>query len=130
MLRSIEICAVSKKVGDRIRKYRELADLSQENVAEEIGMSGGNYGKIERGEIDINTEYLHKLAKILKVHVSNFFDDKPILAFNEKNNPYGFVGQTEFDNLVEAVSKLANEVTKIKELLQSKKGPTKLKGKK
>ena len=45
---------VNKKVGDTIRKYRQLAGLKQEDAAEEIGMSGGNLGKIERGEIDIN----------------------------------------------------------------------------
>ncbi len=127
---SDEIYDVNKKVGDRIRKYRQLADLSQEYVAEEIGMSGGNFGKIERGEIDINTDYLHKLSKLLKVPVSNFFDDKPILAFNEKNNPYGFVGQTEFENLVDIVSKLANEVAKLREALPTKKTPKKVKLKK
>jgi transcriptional regulator with XRE-family HTH domain len=112
---------VNKKIGDRIRKYRQLADLSQEIAGEEIGMSGGNFGKIERGEIDINTDYLEKLAKLFKVPVSSFFDDRPIQSFNEKNQQYGYASQTDLDNLTELVKKLAIEIEKIHDKLPSKK---------
>jgi transcriptional regulator with XRE-family HTH domain len=111
---------VNKKIGDRIRKYRQLAGLNQELVAEEIGMSGGNFGKIERGEIDINTDYLLKLAKLFKVTVSDFFDDRPITSLSEKNQNYGYASQTDMDALTEMVKKLAIEVEKIHEKLPAK----------
>jgi transcriptional regulator with XRE-family HTH domain len=62
------------RVGEKIRQLRVLAGLSQENIAEEIGMSHGNFGKIERGEIDINTHHLFAVAKALKVDVTDLFD--------------------------------------------------------
>jgi transcriptional regulator with XRE-family HTH domain len=117
----MELRGVNKKIGDRIRKYRQLANLSQEIAAEEIGMSGGNFGKIERGEIDINTEYLEKLAKLFKVPVTNFFDDRQILSLNEKNLQYGFASQTDLDNLTDLVKKLAVEIEKIHEKLPAKR---------
>jgi transcriptional regulator with XRE-family HTH domain len=112
---------VNKKVGDRIRKFRQLADLNQESVAEAIGMSGGNFGKIERGEIDINTESLQKLAKLFKVTVSEFFDEKPIHALTEKNINYGYASQTDLENLTEMVKQLAGQMEKLTELVSKKK---------
>ncbi|MFM2195393.1 MAG: Helix-turn-helix domain, partial [Bacteroidota bacterium] len=38
-------------VGQRIRMFRAMRGLSQDNVADELGMTTGNYGKMERGEI-------------------------------------------------------------------------------
>lgn len=112
---------VNKKVGDRIRKYRQLAGLNQEYVAEEIGMSGGNFGKIERGEIDINTEHLFKLSKLFKVPVSEFFEEKPISLVSEKNSSYGFANQTDLENLTEIVKKLALQVERLSEGIPQKK---------
>jgi transcriptional regulator with XRE-family HTH domain len=41
---------VDKVISESNRKQRAFKGLSQENVAEELGMSTANYGKIERGE--------------------------------------------------------------------------------
>jgi transcriptional regulator with XRE-family HTH domain len=112
---------VSKKVGDRIRKYRQLAGYNQEYVAEEIGMSGGNFGKIERGEIDINTEYLYKLARLFKVPVSEFFEEKAISIVSEKNVPYGYATKADLESLAELVKKLASEVEKLREAIPATK---------
>lgn len=84
-------------------------------------MSGGNFGKIERGEIDINTEHLQKLAKLFKITVSDFFDERPILAINEKNSNYGYASQSDVDALAELVKKLAIEVEKLHETLNKQK---------
>lgn len=119
---------VNKKIGDRIRKFRQLADLSQEFVAEEIGMSGGNFGKIERSEIDVNTETLEKLAKLFKIPTSYFFDDRSFTGINEKNPNYGYASQTDLDNLTELVKKLAVEVQKLHDKIPSKKSAKKAKG--
>ncbi len=112
---------MNKKIGDRIRKFRQLAGLNQEIAGEEIGMSGGNFGKIERGEIDINTDYLEKLAKLFKITIADFFDERPIHSLNEKNQNYGYASQTDVDHLTELVKKLAIEVEKLNGTLAKKK---------
>ena len=116
---------MNKKIGERIRKYRQLANLSQEIVAEEIGMSGGNFGKIERGEIDVNTEYLEKLAKLFKIPTSYFFDERPLSGISEKSPNYGYASQADLDNLTEMVKKLAVEIQKIHDKLPVGKKPGK-----
>lgn len=121
---------MNKKVGDRIRKYRQLAGLNQEYVAEEIGMSGGNFGKIERGEIDVNTEHLFKLSKLFKIPVGEFFEDKPISLVSDKKSPYGFANQADLENLTEIVKKLALQVERLSDALPQKKVMKNVKSKK
>jgi transcriptional regulator with XRE-family HTH domain len=85
---------MDKTVGDRIRKMRVLKDLSQENVAEAIGMSTGNYGKIERGEISISITHLHQSSIALDVPITSLFEEVPVV--NDLHSPYGFVTYKEF----------------------------------
>lgn len=74
------------EIGTKIRKVREIKGLSQENLADELGMSVTGYGKIERNEVGINYDKLLKIAEILNVSIENIigFDDK--VAFNNFNN--------------------------------------------
>ena len=38
-------------LGDTIKKFRELKNITRETIAAELKMSLSNYSKIERGEI-------------------------------------------------------------------------------
>ncbi len=97
-----------------------MRDLSQDNVADEIGMSAGNFGKIERGEIDISTSHLLQIAKVLKVNVIEFFEDKLIVA--EKQNNYGFVTKDEMEILGRQMQTLIiKEFEKLREEMPLKK---------
>lgn len=72
-------------VGDRIKKYRELKNLTQQHVAEALELSLSGYGKIERNETDISVSKLEKIAKVLGTDVSSIlnFDDKNFINFIE-----------------------------------------------
>lgn len=74
------------EIGTKIRKIREIKGFSQENVAEELGMSVTGYGKIERNEVSLNFDKLAKISEVLKVEIETIigFDDK--VAFNNFNN--------------------------------------------
>lgn len=65
-----------QSVGTKIRKLRELQDLTQGSMATHLGMSQTNYGKIERGETDITYSVLKKIAELLSVDVPS------LLAFD------------------------------------------------
>ncbi len=107
---------MQNKIGEKIRQLRLLNGLSQEDVAEEIGMSHGNFGKIERGEIDVNSTHLVAIAKILKVNVSDFFEHKNKPIVNEPKGEYGYATKAELSDIVLAIERL----TKIVEKLQDK----------
>lgn len=109
--------SVSNKIGKKIRQLRVISGLSQDNIADEIGMSHGNYGKIERGEIDIDSSRLITLAKVLKVSVGDFFEESSKSNLKESKSEYGFATKDEVADLAHAIIKLTKAVERIEEQL-------------
>ena len=109
--------SVSNKIGKKIRQLRVISGLSQDNIADEIGMSHGNYGKIERGEIDIDSSRLITLAKVLKVSVGDFFEESSKSNLKESKSEYGFATKDEVADLAHAILKLNKAVERIEEQL-------------
>jgi len=54
-----------KEFGELLRKKRKELGYSQENFAAYIGIERGNYGKMERGGVNIKLETLYKLTNAL-----------------------------------------------------------------
>lgn len=52
---------------DRIKNLRKLKGISQADMGDRLGMSQNNFGKIERGEIDLTINRLKQIAKALNV---------------------------------------------------------------
>jgi transcriptional regulator with XRE-family HTH domain len=67
----------SKEVGRRIRQFRQDAGLSQEALAELVGVSFQQVQKYESGHTTLNILKLQHIADALKVQVSDFFDSTP-----------------------------------------------------
>ena len=77
-------------------------------------MTHGNYGKIERGEIEVGSAHLIQIAKVLKVNVGEFFDDH-VPSFKENKNPnYGYASKADVENLSHLVHSLIKEVEKLR----------------
>ncbi len=120
MLKGGEICCVSNTVGEKIRQLRVLRGLSQENVAEEIGMSYGNYGKIERGEIDVSSSHLIAIAKALNINASEFFNNKPKPNIKDLNTEYGYATKEEVADLAHAILKITKTLERLEEHIPKK----------
>ncbi|MDO6428921.1 helix-turn-helix transcriptional regulator [Thalassotalea sp. 1_MG-2023] len=54
-----------KDFGEMLRLKRKAAGYSQEGFAAYVGIERGNYGKIERGCVNIKLATLYKLANAL-----------------------------------------------------------------
>lgn len=67
----------SKEIGRRIRSFRQDAGLSQEALAELVGVSFQQVQKYESGHTTLNILKLQQVAEALKVQVSDFFDSAP-----------------------------------------------------
>ena len=103
---------MNKKVGQRIRVFRAMRGLSQDNVADELGMTTGNYGKMERGEITISVNTVAQISKILKVTIAELFDEKPS---NHLNDPLAaYVTKAEFKLLEKEVAAISKDLEKVK----------------
>ena len=59
-----------KDFGVMLRAKRKAAGYSQENFAAYVGIERGNYGKMERGNVNIRLETLYKLANALNCEFS------------------------------------------------------------
>lgn len=64
-------------VGRRIRLRRFLLGLSQEKLADMLGMTFQNVQKYERGAIRIGASRLWDIALVLKCPVQYFYDEMP-----------------------------------------------------
>lgn len=78
----------SKEIGFRLKQLREQTGVSQEKMAELVGVSRGQLQKYESGKNMMNTEKLQLAANVLSVPVQEFFvgegDEVLPLAVSEK----------------------------------------------
>jgi transcriptional regulator with XRE-family HTH domain len=72
------------KVGNKIKKMRELREYTQEDMAEKLAMSQSGYSKIELDETDVPFSRLLQISKVLQVSLSDLinFDEAKILLNN------------------------------------------------
>lgn len=71
-------------VHEKIRLVRQAKGLTQEDVAEKLGLSPNAYGDIERGDSDPKLSKLQKIAEILEMDLSDLLNlnDKSVLNIN------------------------------------------------
>jgi transcriptional regulator with XRE-family HTH domain len=62
-------------LGGGIRKYRKLAGLTQEKLAEKVDLNPVYMGQIERGYKVPSVDALLRIAKALKVHLRDLVAD-------------------------------------------------------
>ncbi len=117
-----------KKIGSRISRIRKSKDLTQANMAEELGMTTSAYSKIERGDTNPPVNRLVQIAKVLEVNIADFFEDRAQAA--EEGNKYGYASKEEVENLGRLVSILAKEIEKLREELPRANKPSDKKNKK
>ena len=66
--------ALSAEIGQRLRTYRLLRGLTQEELAEKAGMHQTYIGQVERGEKTLTLPSLEKLTRSLQIPFSVLFD--------------------------------------------------------
>lgn len=64
---------INSKLGKRIRRLRKRSNMSQEVLAEKAGIHRTYMGKIERGESNPPIQTINKIAKALKIPMSDLF---------------------------------------------------------
>lgn len=64
-----------KRLGETIRAFREKAEMSQELLAERSELHHNYLGEVERGEKAATIDTLVKIAKGLRLEVSDLVQD-------------------------------------------------------
>ena len=75
---------MNKVLGNRIKALRSAKNLTQEQVADQIGVSRQKYARIENGVNSITLDILSKVAEVLGVTVGDItkvLDETPVVAY-------------------------------------------------
>jgi transcriptional regulator with XRE-family HTH domain len=110
--------SLKKLVGARVRDTRKSRGLTQQGLAERVGLSVNMIGYIERGEKFPSAETFQKLAAALKCGVQDFF--KPSLT-NHAGNSEREAALKQLEQLlsdtpsthIKAVNKILSEIKKL-----------------
>jgi transcriptional regulator with XRE-family HTH domain len=76
-------------IGQKIKKLRELKNLTQSYMATELGLTQGAYSKIEVGESEITYNKLEKISGLLGMKPEEVIAFNDQMVFNIMNNPHG-----------------------------------------
>jgi len=68
---------VDAHVGARVRLRRTMLGMSQEKLAQALGLTFQQVQKYERGTNRVGSSRLYELSKILDVPIQYFFDEMP-----------------------------------------------------
>jgi transcriptional regulator with XRE-family HTH domain len=68
---------IDKHVGSRVRMRRMMLSMSQEKLADAIGLTFQQVQKYEKGTNRMGSSRLQQIANALQVHVTFFFEDVP-----------------------------------------------------
>ncbi len=64
---------VNKKIGQKIKKARKNSGITQEQLAEKVGMHYTSISRIETGDANPPVQTINKIAKALKIPLSDLF---------------------------------------------------------
>ena len=117
------------KITEKIRQLREQHQLSQENMADKLGMSVTGYAKIERGEVRSNLPRLEQISEVFDMDICELlsYGESEKVYFNNSvtestnsNNSNNFLFAVGNDNLEKAIQQLQLIISHKDELLAQK----------
>lgn len=96
--------SVDEHVGVQLRLRRSLMGMSQEKLAEQVGITFQQIQKYENGANRVSASRLYEFSKILDTSVSFFFDN---YGANENVHALGFADneQSPFDGQQDIMSR-------------------------
>jgi transcriptional regulator with XRE-family HTH domain len=107
------------KIGEKIKKLRDLREYSQEYMAQKLKLSVNGYGKIERDETDISLKRLEEIAAVLEVDIFRIltFDEKQIFNINARQSNLGLVHTPQLidnEGYKDFITHLQEEITHLR----------------
>ena len=73
------------KIGQKIRKFRKAQGISQEELAEKIGISTTHMSHIETGNTKLSLSVFVDIANALNVQTDDLLNDREILGISKAN---------------------------------------------
>lgn len=109
---------IDKHVGKQLRSRRILIGLSQEKLAEEIGVTFQQVQKYERGANRISASRLYTFSKLLEVSIDYFYEGLENIKNVGSSLGLSDNDQEAFESLVEKNKKLDEDIMTRKETIE------------
>ena len=113
-----------QNLGLKIKKLRELKNLTQEHVAHALGLNQSAYSRLETGDTEISFSKIEKIAELFDMKPEEVISFNEQMVFNVMHNQTGqgyvvnFISENErrlYENQIES---LKEEVKHLKGLLE------------
>jgi transcriptional regulator with XRE-family HTH domain len=78
----------SKDIGDKIKKRRSALKLSQQELADILGVTYQQVQRYENGKNKLNVENIQVIADALSVPLSYFFEPSAVSMISEEQPQY------------------------------------------
>ena len=117
-------------IGTKIKFLREDRKITQDFIANKLGISQTAYSKIENNQTQLTIERLKEIAQILEVSEIDLINGSPINQFNvekiEKNFAYiNTFMETQKDVYERLIVEKDEQIKQLKDMIEILKGKTK-----
>ncbi len=74
-------------IADNLKRFRNKSNISQQDVADSLGIDRKTYISWESGVSDVKSQYIPELAKIFNVEIGELFREKSSeIVINQQNS--------------------------------------------
>lgn len=107
-------------VGTKIRQIRTRQGISQEGMAEELGITQPSYARLETDDSRINVLRLIHIAKVLEVSATELLGEKSqnVIHTNNGDNAQAYIKTINSDK--NHIKSLKEEILFLREVLKKK----------
>ena len=116
---------ISMKTIEKIRFFREKQNLTQEQMANELGLSTNGYANLERGETRLSVDRLEKIANIFGVDVTELLtsdESNTIMVYHSTSTSNLSIFSNTSESMLEAeIAKLQLIISHKDELLEQQR---------
>ncbi len=70
------------EIGIKIKKVRELRNLTQEYMAQQLNVSQSTYSRLEKEDGDLTVSQLNRIAELLEIKVDDLINFNEKIVFN------------------------------------------------
>ena len=99
-------------IGQKIKKFRELRNFSQQGLADELKINQTTLSKMELDELDVPFKRLEQIAKVLKVRVLDIvaLDEQTFISnYGQNQNTHSGSGDNHINTDKGLLSKLEKQ---------------------
>ena len=106
-------------VGTKIKKHREERGITQEYIANEMGITQSTYGRLEKSDKKLSVDRLTEIAKILDISISVLFGEKAnnIIHENNGDNAQSHIGTIVLQDK-DYIASLKEEIIFLRKMLE------------